>query len=170
MDTLKNKSMFRTVFARMMAWGALAMCIPASPLLAKNEIAGKFTLNENARFGDTILGAGQYKFSIEAVGTISSMRSIQEGAGHLVLVVVRPERPGRTASIFAMASPSKHASEINELVLEPEKTGALAETMYLEREGLVVNFRWAEPKGKNPVVAEQRVPLETAALAPSRGN
>lgn len=87
-----------------------------------------------------------------------------------MLVVLRPEKTGRTASIFAMASPSKRASDINELVLEPEKTGILAGTMYLEREGLQVNFRWAEPKGKNPVVAEQRVPVETAALARFRGN
>jgi hypothetical protein len=170
MDTLKNKPMFRMILGRTMAWGALATCLSATPLRAQNQIDGKFTLRENARFGDTLLGAGQYKFSIGPVGIVHSIRSIQEGAGHLVLVVLRPEKAGPVVSIFAMASVSKRASEINELILEPEKTGNLAGTMYLEREGLMVNFRWAEPKGKNPVVAEQAVPVETAALTRFRGN
>jgi hypothetical protein len=168
MADLKNKSIFQGVLARIMVCGALAACITASPLLAQNAIGGNFTLNENARFGNTVLGAGQYKFSIEPIGTIQSIRSIQQGAGHLVLVVLRPEKSGPVASIFAMASPSGHGRETNELILEPEKAGTLAQTMYLEKEGLVVDFRWWSPKAKSQVVAQQTVPVETAAV--SRGN
>jgi hypothetical protein len=168
MADLKNKSIFQGVLSRIMACGALAACITASPLLAQNAIGGNFTLNENARFGNTVLGAGQYKFSIEPIGNIQSIRSIQQGAGHLVLVVLRPEKSGPVASIFAMASPSGHGRETNELILEPEKAGTLAQTMYLEKEGLVVDFRWWSPKAKSQVVAQQTVPVETAAV--SRGN
>jgi hypothetical protein len=67
-----------------------------------------------------------------------------------------------------MASPSGHGRETNELILEPEKAGTLAQTMYLEKEGLVVDFRWWSPKAKSQVVAQQTVPVETAAV--SRGN
>ena len=170
MADLKSKSIYQTVLARALAWGALAVCVSASPLLAQNEIAGNFTLNENARFGDTILRAGRYKFSIEPVGTIQSLRSIQQGAGHLVLVVLRPEKSGQVASIFAMASPSDHAREASELILESEKTETLAQTMYLQKEGLVVDFNWWNPKAKNQVVAQRTVPPQSAAGPRSGGN
>ncbi len=104
MAALSSKSIYQAALARTVAWGALAACAMASPLLAQNSIAGNFTLHENARFGGTVLAAGPYTFSIEPVGTIQSLRSIQQGAGHLVLVVLRPERSGSVASIFAMAS------------------------------------------------------------------
>ena len=158
MLNLNSKSIYRAVLARTLVWGALAVCVTASPVLAQNIIGGNFTLNESTRFGNTVLGAGQYKFSIEPVGTIQSIRSIQEGAGHLVLVVVRAEKSGAVASIFAMASPSDHAREANELILESEKDKSLAQTMYLEKEGLVVDFHWWSPKAKSQAVAQQVVP------------
>ena len=108
MANLNSKSIYQTVLAKMLVWGAFAVCGTASPLLAQNAIGGNFTLNENTRFGNTVLGAGQYKFLIEPIGTIQSIRSIQQGAGHLVLVVMRPEKSGPVVSIFAMASPSGH--------------------------------------------------------------
>jgi len=158
MTNLNSKSIYRKVLARALAWAALVICANASPLLAQNAIGGNFTLNESTRFGHTVLGAGQYKFSIEPVGTIQSIRSIQGGAGHLVLVVVRAEKSGAVASIFAMASPSDHAREANELILESEKDKTLAQTLYLEKEGLVVDFHWWSPKAKSQAVAQQVVP------------
>ncbi len=134
--------------------------------MAQNGIAGHFTLNENARVGGTVLGAGQYKFSIEPIGTIQSIRAIQQGASHLVLVVMKPEKSGPTASIFAMASPrSDHTREASELILEPERTGTVVQTMYLEKEDLVVDFRWSSPKTKDQVIAEQTAPAQTASGA-----
>jgi len=163
MAALSSKSIYQTVLARILACGALAACATASPLLAQNSIAGNFTLKENARFGDTVLAAGRYTFSIEPVGTIQSIRSIQQGAGHLVLVVLRPERSGSVASIFAMASRSSRARESSELVLEPEKEVALARTMYLEKEGLEVDFDWSSPRNQSQVVAKQVAPQRSAA-------
>jgi hypothetical protein len=170
MASLNSKAIYRGVLAKMLVWGALAVCGTATPASAQNAIAGNFTLKENARFGNTLLGAGQYKFSIEPIGTIQSIHSIQGGAGHLVLVVVRPEKSGPVASIFAMASPSGHASEGNELVLESEKTDTLAQTMNLPKEGLVVDFNWSNPKSKSQVIAQQTVPLQTAAFSRSGAN
>jgi hypothetical protein len=170
MKNLNSKSIYRKVLARALAWGALAFCATATPLLAQNAIGGNFTLNESARFGNTILTAGPYKFSIEPIGTIQSIRSIQQGAGHLVLVVLKPEKSGPVASMFAMASPSDHAREANELVLESEKAGTLAETLYLEKEGLMVDLLWWNPKAKSQVVAQLAVPAETVAVPRAGGN
>src|SRR5712672_2003597 len=130
MTNLKSKSIFQGVLARIMACGALAACITASPLLAQDTIDGNFTLSENARFGNTVVGAGQYKFSIEAVGNIQSIHSIQQGSGHLVLVVLRPAKSGPVVSIFAMASPSGHGHETSELVFATRQSRPLAEAAY----------------------------------------
>jgi len=166
MADFKSKSIIHRVLARIISCGALAAWIAASPLLAQDTIDGKFTLGENARFGDQVLGAGRYRFSIEPVGTIQSIHSIQEGAGHLVLVVLKPEKSGRAVSIFAMASPSGRA-RTSELILEPEKAGALAQTKYLEMDGLIVDFRWSSPKVKSQVAAQQTAPVQTAAVSRS---
>jgi hypothetical protein len=170
MTDFNGKSTIQKVLVRMMFCGALAVCITAGPLLAQDTIDGKFTLGESARFGDAVLGAGQYRFSIEAVGTIQSIHSIQQGAGHLVLVVLRPEKSGPAVSLFAMASPSGRGRESSELILEPEKAGVLAQTMYLEMEGLIVDFRPLTPKAKGQVVARQTAPVQTAAVSRSGAN
>ena len=164
------RSLYRKVLARTLAWGALAICANASPLLAQDAIGGNFTLHESARFGSTVLTAGQYNFTIEPIGTVQSIRSIQQGAGHLVLVVLKPAKSGPMASLFAMASPNDHSREASELVLESEKTGTLAETLYLEKEGLMVDFLWLSPKAKNQVVSQLAVPVQTAAVPRAGGN
>jgi hypothetical protein len=146
----------------MLAWGVLVVCSSASPALAQNTIAGNFTLKENARLGSTLLAAGPYKFTVEPIGTIQSMQSIEQGAGHLVLVVIKPEKSGPTASIFAMASPSGHTSESSELILGTEKTGTLMQTMHLEKEGLLVDFVWSNPKANEKLVAQKAVPVQTS--------
>ena len=170
MAILKIRSMYRKVLARTLAWAALAICANASPLLAQNTIGGNFTLKESARFGNTILTAGAYRFTIEPIGTIQSIHSIQQGVGHLVLVVLKPEKSGPMASMFAMASPSDHAREASELVLELEKAGTLAEALYLEKEGLMVDFLWSSPKAKSQVVAQLAVPVQTAPAPRAVGN
>ena len=169
MANLNSKSIYPGVLAKTLVWGALAVCGTATPALAQNAVGGTFTLNETARFGNTLLGAGQYKFLIEPVGTVLSIRSIQQGAGHLVLVVVRPEKSGPVASIFAMASPSGRGSEVNELVLGSEKTETLAQTMNLPKEGLVVDFSWSNPKPKSQVIAQQTVPLQSVGASRTAG-
>jgi hypothetical protein len=154
--------------ARVLFAGALAMGATAGPVLAQDTIGGKFTLNESARLGSTVLRAGSYRFVIEPVGTIQSIHSIQEGAGHLVVIVVRPEKSGPSVSMFAMASPSDHGREGSELVLASEKQGTLAQTMYLQEEGLMVDFTWTSPKARSQVVA-QRPELRQAGGVPQSG-
>jgi hypothetical protein len=163
MRNLNGKSIYRAILTRTFLWGALAACVTTSPVFAQNSIGGNFTLNENARFGNTVLAAGQYRFSIEPMGTIQSIRSIRQGAGHLVLVVVRPEKSGPVTSIFAMASPSDRTGEASELILGSEKAETLAQTMHLQKEGIVVDFNWSTPKAKSQLIAQQTVPAQPAA-------
>ncbi|MCU1239975.1 MAG: hypothetical protein JWO71_701 [Candidatus Acidoferrum typicum] len=162
MANLGGKAVYQKALTRILAWGALVVCATSSPALAQNSIAGHFTLKENARFGSSVLAAGPYKFSIEPIGTIQSVRSIQGGASHLVLVVMTPEKSGPAASTFAMASPSNHTSDASELTLDPERAGTLVHTMYLEKEGLLVDFLWSSPKATEKVIAQQAVPVQTA--------
>jgi hypothetical protein len=169
MIDLRNKSIFGGIVARIMGCGALAACITASPLLAQERVGGKFSLGENARFGSTVVGPGQYKFSIETVGSIQSIESIQRGSGHLVLVVLRPQQAGPVVSIFAMASPNIQG-ERSELILEPEKEGTQAEAMYLEKSRLKIDFRWSDPKANSQAVAQRTVPRQTAAISRSGAN
>jgi hypothetical protein len=154
----------RAVLGRFLAFGALAACLSASVLHAQDTINGSFTLHESARLGDTVLTPGPYNFSVEPVGLIQSVRAIQQGAGHLVLVVLKPEKSGSAASIFAMASPNDRANTASQLVLEPESAGTVLRTMYLEKEGLKVNFQWSTAKGKTPTIAQEKVPVVTAAV------
>jgi hypothetical protein len=169
MANLNSKSIFQAGLTRILVLGALALCGSARPALAQDALGGNFTLNESARFGNTVLAAGQYKFLIEPIGNIRSIQTIREGSGHLVLVVLRPEKSGPVASMFAMASPGGPAHEINELILGSEKAETLAETMNLEKEGLVVDFNWTSPKSKSPVVAQQAVPIQSVGPARTGG-
>ena len=164
MEYTGMERIYRGVLGKVLVSGALAACISATPVRAQNTIDGRFTLNESAWFGGTVLAPGPYKFSIEPVGLIQSVRSIQQGSGHLVLVVLRPEKSGPAASIFAMASPNDREGSASQLVLEPEKAGTLLETMYLEKEGLKVNFQWSRAKGRTTTVAQRNVPVVTAAV------
>jgi hypothetical protein len=170
MKNSNSKSIYQLVLARILLFGALVACVTAGPVLAQNAIEGNFTLHESARFGNAVLGAGRYNFLIEPMGTVQSIRSIQEGAGHLVLVVMRPEKSGPAVSIFAMASPSDHGRDANELVLAPEKQETLVQTMYLEKEGLMVDFNWSSSKAKSQVVAQQVEPRQSAAGPRTAGN
>ena len=170
MKNLNGRAIYGNVLAKILSFAALAMGVAAGRVLAQDTIAGKFTLNESARLGSAVLGAGQYHFLIEPVGTIQSIRSIEQGAGHLVLVVVRPEKSGPIVSLFAMASPSDHGSEGSELTLESQKQETLAQSLYLEKEKLVVDFNWSAPKAKTQVVAQQVDPRQSAAGARTGGS
>jgi hypothetical protein len=165
MANLGGKVIYRTILTRILALAALAVCASASPALAQESIAGNFTLNKNARFGNSILAAGHYTFSLEPIGNIQSIHSIQQGAGHLVLVVIKPEKSGPTASIFAMASPTDHAREASKLILAQERNDTLVQTLYLEKEGLMVDFRWSSPRTKDRVIAQQPGTMQTASVA-----
>jgi hypothetical protein len=158
MKTLLSKSIYysRSVKAALLALVALGGA--ASPLLGQETVGGKFTLTENTRFGEKSLPAGAYKFSIEPVGILQSVDSIQD-MRHVVRVIVRPEtNSGPVAMIFAMASRSAHALDSSKLVLASMNNGMVVKSMYLDPQGLVLEFDWSSPKDKAQMLAQAARP------------
>ena len=154
MATLMSKSIYRSNFARIALLGLMALCGAASPLLGQETVAGKFTLTENTRLGKKFLPAGAYTFSIEPVGILQSVSSIQ-GAREVVQVTVRPEtKAGPTVAIFAMATRTDHVLDASKLVLAPVNNGMAMHSMYLDKQGLVLDFDWWSPKDKTEMLAQ----------------
>ena len=158
MATLLSKSIYRSRFARVVLLGLLALCGAASPLLGQETVTGKFTLTENTRLGKSLLPAGAYTFTIEPAGILQSVSSIQ-GARQIVQVMVRPEtKAGPVAAIFAMATRSAHALDASKLVLAPLNNGMAMHSMYLDKQGLVLDFDSLNPKDKSPMLAQAARP------------
>lgn len=154
MITFIAKSIYRSTMGKAALLGLMAFCGAAGPACGQETVAGKFTLTENTRLGKRFLPAGSYKFSVEATGVMQSVKSIQ-GAPQVVQVIVTPEaKSGPVTLIFAMASRSAEAMYSSKLVLSPEKNDMVMHSMYLDQQGLVLDFDWLSAKGKTPVVAQ----------------
>jgi hypothetical protein len=162
MATLLSKSIYRSKFARVVVLGLMALCGAASPLLGQETVTGKFTLTENTRLGKSFLPAGAYTFTIEPAGILQSVSSIQ-GARQIVQVMVRPEsKAGPVAAIFAMATRSTHALDASKLVLAPLNNGMAMHSMYLDKQGLVLDFDWWSQKEKTQILAQTARPEPTS--------
>jgi hypothetical protein len=141
----------------------MAACGAASPLFGQETVAGKFTLTEGTRLGKKLLPSGAYTFSIEPTGTLQSVSSIQ-GARQVVQVIVRPEtKVGPTVVIFAMATRSTEALDSSKLVLASVNNGMAVHSMYLNKQGLVLDFDWMSPKDKTPILAQAARPEPSLA-------
>jgi hypothetical protein len=113
--------------------------------------------------GKKFLPAGAYTFSIEPVGILQSVSSIQ-GARQIVQVTVRPEtKAGPTVAIFAMATRSDHVLDASKLVLAPVNNGMAMHSMYLDKQGLVLDFDWWSLKDKAEMLAQVARPEPASA-------
>jgi hypothetical protein len=158
MAALLDKSIYFSKVARVVVLGLMAVCGASSPLLGQETVAGKFTLTEGTRIGKKLLPAGAYTFSIEPAGNLQSVSSIQ-GARQVVQVIVRPEtKAGPTAVIFAMATRSSEALNSSRLVLVSVNNGMAMHSMYLDKQGLVLDFDSLSPKDKSPMLAQAARP------------
>ena len=163
MATHLSKAIYCRTLVRVVLLGLVALCGAASSLFGQETVAGKFTLTENTRFGNKFLSAGAYKFSIEPARILQSVSSIQ-GARQIVQVIVRPEiKAGPVAVIFAMATRSAHALDASKLVLASENNGMVMHSMYLEQQGLVLDFDWWSPKDKTQMLAQAARPESVSA-------
>lgn len=163
MATLLSKSVYRSAFAKVTLLGLMAFCGAAGPALGQETVGGKFTLTENTRFGKKFLPAGTYKFSVEPVGVLQSISSVQ-GARQVVQVIVRPEtKAAPVAILFAMATRRAPALDSSKLVLEPVNKELVMQSMFLEEQGLVLDFDWLNSKDKTPMLAQAARPETGAA-------
>jgi len=101
MTNLKIKLIFDGIVARIMACGALAaLHYGHSPFGARCH-RREFRLNENARFGSTVVAPGQYKFSIETVGSVQSIQSVQQsGRSSGASSASTKQKSGPVVSVF----------------------------------------------------------------------
>jgi hypothetical protein len=163
MATLLSKSVYRSAFAKVTLLGLMAFCGAAGPALGQETVGGKFTLTENTRFGKKFLPAGTYKFSVEPVGVLQSISSVQS-ARQVVQVIVRPEaKAAPVAILFAMATRRAPALNSSKLVLEPVNKELVMQSMFLEEQGLVLDFEWLNSKDKTPMLAQTARPETGAA-------
>src|SRR5207302_6481910 len=96
MATLLSKSIYGTV-ARVVLLGLMAFCGASSPAVGQETVAGEFKVAESTRFGNKLLPAGAYTFSVAPVGLVQSGGAIQ-GAWQAGGFVVRPgSKDGRVA-------------------------------------------------------------------------
>ena len=165
MATLSIKSIYQWKSARVVLLGLTALAGAASPTLGQGTVAGRFTLTQSAHLGSKVLAAGTYKFSIETVGPVQTVNSIQS-AKQAVLVVVRPEKgAGPVTGIFAVAFRSNRPLNSSKLVLEQMSDGMAMQSMYLEQPELEVSFDSRGMKSKNPLLAEAVHPGSAASKA-----
>lgn len=163
MNTSSSKSIYRSSLAKAVLLGLMAFCGAVAPVHGQESVGGKFTLAEDTRFESKMLKAGAYKFSIEPIGPMQSVGSIQ-GARQTVRMIVVPEsKAGAITILFAMATRSNSALYSNKLVMTNVDNQKIMHSMYLEQQGLVLDFDWASPKVKTPVIAQSARPEPTTA-------
>jgi hypothetical protein len=163
MTNLSDKSIYQSALAKVALLGLMALCGAAGPAFGQETVAGKFTLTENTRLGKKFLPAGSYRFSVEATGVMQSVKSIQ-GAPQVVQVIVTPEAKSRPVTIiFAMATRSAQTMYSSKLVLTPEKNEMVMHSMFLDQQGLVLDFDWLSAKGKTAIIAQAARPEMIAA-------
>ncbi len=163
MATLLSKSIYLWKQTRVVLLGLAVLCVAASPLFGQDMIAGKFTLTESTHFGNKVLPAGTYRFSVENAASIQTFNSIS-GAGQPVLVILRPEtNAGPVSSIFAMASRSAHPIDSSKVVLKRVSDGMAMQAMYLDEQGLKLNFDWTGGKAKTPTFTAAARPVPAPA-------
>jgi hypothetical protein len=94
---------------------------------------------------------------------MQSVNSIQ-GAPQVVQVIVTPEtKSGPVTILFAMASRSAQALYSSKLVLSPEKNEMVMHSMFLDQQGLVLDFDSLRGKAKTQVVAQAARPETVSA-------
>jgi hypothetical protein len=165
MATKLSKSVYLCRNVRAALLGLAALCGASSPLFGQGTVAGKFTLPESTHFGNRILPAGTYKFTIEPVGISQTVDSIRGGRQPVLFVVKAEANNGPITGIFAMATRNDYPLDASKLVMEQESDGMAIHTMYLEQPRLVLDFDWLSPKDKTPALAEATRPGRTTAAS-----
>lgn len=130
-----------------MVWLGLVLSGATRPAHAQSTIAGKFTLPFEARWGNKVLSAGNYSYSIESIGgSMQNVTSIASGY-QPVLVVVRAEAGGPAKLILGTAKWQKdHSAVASGLAIDATPDGPTIRTLCLETFGIVLDFQASKAK------------------------
>ncbi|HXM97740.1 MAG TPA: hypothetical protein VN982_04640 [Candidatus Dormibacteraeota bacterium] len=171
MNTLQNKSLRMRWLGSVVSLGLTVFAGIASPTLANETVQGdavngKFTLPMQARLGNTVLPAGNYKFSVITVGSIRSVSSIQTGNRLVQVVVWSLAKGGPLANMFATASKESDITDPKPLDIREDENGMTIHSMWLEKLGMVIEFNGNKPNN----VMRARAPEPQQAVASAKGS
>jgi hypothetical protein len=137
----------------------------AQASLAQDLVRGTFTLPTEARLGNTILPPGEYKFAVQSLETINSVRSIQVGNGRVAVTVSGIAKGARVVSLQANASrPATPDSQ------KPDSiefgTGMTIQSISLKNLGVTLEFNGNQTSN----VLRARAPEPSSGGSTLRGN
>lgn len=167
MKVFDKKRFLSFSLLKVLLLGLFMLAGATTPLYAQAITQGKFTLPYEVRWGDKMLAAGAYTYSIAPIG--SSVQNISSiGSGHTpVLMVVRAEAGGPANLMIVMATSQKdHPPVMNGLAIETTPEGPTVRTMCLEKYEVVLDFQ--VPKAKKVMYARGAQP--GAAVAASKAS
>lgn len=139
----------------------LAACVATRTPASAQGIVGQFTLPYAVHWGDRLLQAGTYNYSIEALG-LRSVTSIQTPP-EPVLVTVRGAQREPATLLLAMASQRVEESDGSGLTFLLENGERTLRSLRVNRFGIVVRFK--TPKSTGALSAKKDRKLPTAASA-----
>jgi hypothetical protein len=163
MNAVKKVSLRWGFAGKVALFGLLTFAGTGSQAFAQSTLQGEVTLPVEARFGEAVLPAGTYKFTVQAVG-VSQTISTSPGASNQVLVSMTGLTKGTTiASVLGWATPQS-AREQGTTDIRMDEAGNTFQSMYLDNIGMLIEFR--EVKAKNtmhtPTPAVSRAAANTA--------
>jgi hypothetical protein len=149
---------------KVVLFGLMVLAGTSSQAFAQSVLQGEVTLPVEARFGNTMLPPGTYKFAVQAVG-ISQVINTSSGATNQVLVSMTGLTKGTAiASVLGWAiqqgAPGSDAKDIR-----IDEAGNTFQSMYLDNIGMLIEFR--EGKSRNAMHAQ--VPAISHAATTAKG-
>jgi len=138
-------------FAYAALLAVISLSFAPSPASAQENARGKFTLTHDVRWQNTLVPAGEYRFSLDSDGP-SSMLVLTKLSG------------ARTGFMFMVHDTDeiKASSNLNRLVLESTDEGSYVSAMQLPEFGGKLNF--AAPKSPEKQMAK----VGTTTMASAR--
>jgi hypothetical protein len=123
------KSIYSITFLKIVALTIAVVAVSVCPAHAQ-ATEGKFTLAHDVHWGNTIVPAGDYSFTINSSNSygIPSLLTLRKSNGKVI------------AMISPTASSKTHYSENAELVLTREGEERFVSSLYLGELGIVLNY------------------------------
>jgi len=158
MDSLQKKLRRMRWLGTVALLGLAAFGGTAKPTHGQDIVHGKFTLPVEARVGNTMLPAWEYKFTVAPLGIIRSVDSIQIGNSQVQVMLWSVTKGGLFANLVAVASREADTPNPKGLDIRADGSGMMIHSMYLEKLGLVLKF--SESKSKNVMRARGPEPQQ----------
>jgi hypothetical protein len=158
MNGLLKKSLRLRLVGTMLLLGMAALAGTGTVALGQEALQGTFILPVEARLGDTMLPAGEYKFYVEALGSTQATSSMQFGSSPVMVVVCGLAKGGPIVKVLATAS-KLDVHDPKTPSLQADDAGMVFHSMYLENAGVEVEFYTNKAKhamqAKGPEVAQR---------------